>query len=120
MWRRLLFMPPIILAVAAVYYVVSQRQPPAVQSPTEDIRNVRTIIVSKTDFVPRITGFGTVNPGKTWKAVVQVAGEITYVHPNLKRGRILEKGTQIIRISSSDYEIGVARAKANISRVEAQ
>lgn len=120
MWRRLLFLPPVIIAVVVVYWAVSNRAPPTLEEPAEEVRNVRTIVASRVDLVPRVTGFGTVSPGKTWKAMVQVAGEITYLHPDLKRGRILNKGTEIIRISPSDYEIAAARAKANISLVEAQ
>jgi hypothetical protein len=48
---------------------------------------VRVIVAAQTDVVPSVSGFGTVQPGKTWKAVVQAAGEIEYVHPDLKRGR---------------------------------
>ncbi|QDY98929.1 efflux RND transporter periplasmic adaptor subunit [Nitratireductor mangrovi] len=120
MWRRLLFFPPVIAAAALVYWAANQRQPPATHDLAETVRDVRTIVAGEIDLVPRVTGFGTVNPGKTWKAVVQVPGEVTYVHPDLKRGRILAEGTEIIRISPSDTEIAIARAQANISRVEAQ
>ncbi|MBO6538032.1 MAG: hypothetical protein JJ969_01425 [Rhizobiaceae bacterium] len=120
MWRRLLFLPPVLIAGAIVYWAVSQREPPATLELTETARAVRTIVAAEVDVVPKVTGFGTVVPGTTWKATVQVGGEITYVHPNLKRGALLAAGTEIIRISPSDYEIAIARATSNISRVDAQ
>lgn len=71
MWRRLLFLPPVIIAVVVVYWAVSNRAPPTLEEPAEEVRNVRTIVASRVDLVPRVTGFGTVSPGKTWKAMVQ-------------------------------------------------
>lgn len=120
MWRKLLFFLPVIIAALAVYWAVGQRQPPVTVDPTEQARNVRTITVEPVALVPRVSGFGTVEPANRWDAIVQVAGEIVYVHPDLKRGKILPEGTEIIRISASDYELAIAQANANISQVDAQ
>jgi len=120
MWRKLLFLPPIILAVLVAVWATGQRQPPVTEERVEDAANVRVIVARESEIVPRVSGFGSVEPGRTWKAVAQASGEIAYVNPQLKRGAILDEGTEIFRISPADYEIAVARAQANISRVEAQ
>ncbi len=120
MWRKLLIVPPIMLGVLAIWWFVSQRQPPQIAAPQEEIRNVRVIEAQPIDFVPTVTGFGTVQPAKTWQAVVQAAGEVDYMHPGLKRGAIMPAGTEIIRISPRDYELAIAQAQANIGRADAQ
>lgn len=120
MWRKLLILPPVIAGILAVWWFASQRQLPQSVTPAEETRNVRVIEAALTDLVPSVSGFGTVQPGKTWKAVVQAAGEIEYVHPDLKRGAILSGGTEIIRISPRDYELSIARAKASIGQADAQ
>lgn len=120
MWRKLLILPPILAGILVVWWFVSQRQLPQSLPAAEEVRNVRVIEVTPVDVIPMVSGFGTVQPGKTWKALVQAAGEVEYVHPNLKRGAILPAGTEIVRISPLDYELAVARAKANIDRAEAQ
>ena len=120
MWRKLLFLPPVVAGILAVWWFASQRQLPQSVTPAEEARNVRVIIATPSDIVPSVTGFGSVQPGKTWKAVVQAAGEIEFVHPELQRGAILPAGTEIIRISPRDYELAIARARANIERADAQ
>jgi len=120
MWRKLLIVPPIMLGVFAVWWFVSQRQPPQITAPQEEIRNVRIIQAQRTDLVPTVSGFGTVQPAKTWQAVVQAAGEVDYMHPGLKRGAIMPAGTEIIRISPRDYQLAIAQAQANIGRADAQ
>jgi multidrug efflux system membrane fusion protein len=120
MWRKLLILPPVIAGILAVWWFAGQRQLPQSVTPPEETRNVRVIVAAQTDVVPSVSGFGTVQPGKTWKAVVQAAGEIEYVHPDLKRGAILSGGTEIIRISPRDYELSIARARANIGQANAQ
>lgn len=120
MFRKLLFFVPVIIGGLAVYWVSSQRQPPMRAEPAEIVRSVRFIEVQPIDLIPRVSGFGTVSPAKTWKAVVQAAGEIEFVHPDLRRGAILEGGTEIIRISPADYELAIARAEANIERIDAE
>ena len=114
MWRRLLILPPVIAGIAVVWWFVSQRQLPQTLPPAEEVRNVRIIEAVARDLVPTVSGFGTVQPGKTWKAVVQAAGEIEYVHPDLKRGASLPAGTGIVRSSPRDYELALAPAQAHL------
>ncbi|MEO1161426.1 MAG: efflux RND transporter periplasmic adaptor subunit, partial [Pseudomonadota bacterium] len=120
MWRKLLILPPILLGVFVVWWFVGQRQPPQTTAPQEEVRNVRIIEAVRADLIPTVSGFGTVQPAKTWQAVVQAAGEVEYKHPRLMRGAIMPAGTEIIRISPRDYELAIAQAEANISRADAQ
>ena len=120
MWRKLLIVPPILLGVFAIWWFASQRQPPQTTAAQEEVRNVRVIEAQRTDLVPTVSGFGTVQPAKTWQAIVQAAGEVDYMHPDLKRGAIMPAGTEIIRISPRDYELAIAQAQANIGRADAQ
>ena len=120
MWRKLLILPPILAGIFLVWWFASQRQLPQTLPRAEEVRNVRIIEVAPVKVVPTVSGYGTVQPGKTWRAVVQAAGEIEYVHPDLKRGAILPAGTEIVRISSRDYDLALAQAEANIDRADAQ
>ena len=78
MWRKLLIVPPILLGVFVIWWFVGQRQPPQTSAPQEEIRNVRVIQAQRTDLVPMVSGFGTVQPAKTWQAVVLAAGEVEF------------------------------------------
>jgi len=93
---------------------------PERKPPEERARAVRVITAEQVKLVPRVTGFGSVYPGAVWSAIAQVAGEVVYVHPGLKKGAILPAGTEIARISPADYELALTQAKANIRSAEAK
>ena len=120
MIRKLLFIPPILIGIAVLFYVVSLRQAPERKPPAETARAVRVIAAEPVRLVPRVTGFGSVYPGTVWSAIAQVGGEVVYVHPDLKKGAILPAGTEIVRISPADFVLAISQAQANIRSAEAK
>lgn len=118
--RILSFALPVGMA-AAVFALAMQRSQPPVQAPVaERATTVRVMDVKPVKFVPSVTGFGTVEPEKTWDAVAQVSGRIVYAHPNLRSGAILPKDTEIVRINPEDYDIAVRQAQANLDSASAR
>lgn len=117
--KKLLFLPPLLIGMAVLFYMASGRQTPERKPPEERVRSVRVITAEPVSLVPRVTGFGSIYPGTVWSAIAQVAGEVVYVHPDLKKGTILLAGTEIVRISPADYELAITQAKANIRSGEA-
>lgn len=120
MLKKLLIVPPILIAVGVLFFVINQKQPPERNPPTEQARQVRVIEAIPMVLVPRVLGFGEVKPDKTWNASAQVSGEIVYVHPDLKKGAILQAGTEIIQISKVDFELAIREAEANIRSAKAK
>ena len=80
---------------------------------------VRVQVIQSKPYAPRLVGFGEVQPELTWQAVAQVAGRITYRHPELKSGALISKGTVILTIDPLDYELLVTRAEATLQAAEA-
>lgn len=120
MVKKLLFIPPILIAIAVLMFLVSGRDAPERKPAQELARAVRVITAEPIRLVPRVTGFGSVDPGQVWNAIAQVSGEVVYVHPNLKKGAILSAGTEIVRISTADIDLTVSQAQANIRSAEAK
>ena len=120
MIRKLLFVPPILIGAAVLVIMVSGREPPERKPAQELGRAARVIVAEPVQLVPRVTGFGSVEPGTVWNAIAQVSGEIEYVHPNLKRGAILRAGTEIVRVSPADIDLVISQAQANIRATEAR
>lgn len=118
--RLILFIVPVFLGGAVLFILAASRELPAQKPPEELTRSVRVLSVAETDFIPRLRGYGIVSPARTWNAVAQVSGRIAYIAPNFKRGATLQKGTEIIRIASEDYEIAIRQADANIQAAEAK
>lgn len=118
--RRLLLLPPVLIAAGILAFVASRQAPPEREEPSETSRTVRTIEARSLDIVPTVTGYGTVQPATVWTAVAQVSGQIVYMHSNFRRGAVLDEGTEILRIDPTDYELAIAEAEANIRSAEAK
>ena len=118
--RRILILPPIILGVAILALVMKNKKAPEQVKAAEQSRSVRTIAITPTSVVPRILGYGVVEPGRIWNAVAQVSGRIIKVHPNFKKGALLKKGALIVQIAPDDYKIAIAQAQANIRAADAK
>jgi multidrug efflux system membrane fusion protein len=97
--KKLLFIPPILIGIAVLYFMASGREAPERKPPGERAQAVRVITAESVQLVPRVTGYGSIYPGTVWNGAAQVAGEVVYVHPQLKKGAILSAGTEIVRIS---------------------
>ena len=111
---------PIALGAMVLALVISVRKPPAQEDPSERTTSVRIITLKKEEFIPRVVGYGTVYPARTWNAVAQVSGRLDYVHPKFKRGNILKSGTEILRINPQDYELALRETLANIEAGKAK
>ena len=111
---------PIALGALVLAGVIFARKPPAQHPPSEQTTSVRIITLKKELFIPRVVGYGTVYPARTWTAVAQVSGRLEYVHPKFKRGNMLKSGTEILRINPRDYELALRETLANIEAGKAK
>ncbi len=78
------------------------------------------IVAKKRPFVPRATGYGFVEPATLLEASAEVSGRIIYMNPALRAGAFLSKGTEVLRIDPTDYELSLAQAKADLVAAKAQ
>ena len=118
--RKIIIFLPIILAVAIVVVLVRTRSGPSKKNIAEVGRPLRVITAPVVDLRPRSVGYGLAEPGRVWHAVAQVKGEVVSVHPKLEAGELVDKGSELLRINPADYELAVARLKANISQTQAK
>lgn len=73
---------------------------------------VRIVTVNPADVTPRLTGYGEIRAKRTWQAVAQVPGRITWRHPELQSGAHFPAGTRLVEIDPHDYELAVSRAES--------
>ncbi|MEM8812274.1 MAG: HlyD family efflux transporter periplasmic adaptor subunit [Pseudomonadota bacterium] len=118
--RGLLIVPPIVIGVALLYYATSNRAQPERVPPAEVGTAVRIVELKPRVFVPRVRGFGTVEPSSTWEAIAQVSARVTFVDPAFVRGGVVQKGQVLIRLAPEDYELAIAQSEANIQNYDAQ
>jgi multidrug efflux system membrane fusion protein len=118
--RPLLFLPPVIAGAALIALAVSSREAPAERAAEEAATTVRVLTVAPAPFTPRVSGFGVVEPARTWTATAQVAGRIAWISPEFRRGGRVAAGAEIARIADEDYRIARAQAAAQLAALDAR
>ncbi|MEG3638461.1 efflux RND transporter periplasmic adaptor subunit [Magnetococcus sp. PR-3] len=119
-WRKLRILPPIVLGVLIMIWVVKGKQPPSQIERQEPITSVRIIEVPRLTLTPTAEGYGPAEPARVWRAIPQVSGRVVYLHDRLKDGEILPKETLLVRIDPVDYELALAQANAELSELSVQ
>lgn len=110
------FFPIALIACLIIAIALVKLQPRMTHEPSAAlITPVNTIEVKAYTVRPAITGFGTVEPDILLESKSEVAGKITYVHPQLRNGAILQKDTVIIRIEQEDYQLALQQAQATVA-----
>ncbi len=118
--RGILILVPIVAGLALFVFFVKQPKDLKKKRVINQTKTVRTIQMKPVSVRPQVTGYGFVSPARTWKAVAEVSGQVSFVHPDLKSGSFLEKGTVIITIDPASYEFSVIEARESIESIDAQ
>lgn len=118
--RRVLIFLPVVVAIVVVAVLVRTRPGPSKKGESEVGRPLRVITVPAVELRPRSVGYGLAEPGRVWRAVVQVKGEAVSVHPKLDAGELVDQGSELLRINPADYKLAVAQLKANIAETQAK
>lgn len=118
--RRTAIVIPIILGVAAFWFMKGKRADPLALPVQEVARTLRVIEVPQVPLVPRVVGYGVAQAADRWSAVAQVKGRIVDVHPELKAGAILKEGELVLKIDPTEFEIRIAQLEAEIAEIESQ
>jgi RND family efflux transporter MFP subunit len=118
--RKLLILPPIAVGLLVLLLMSAGKQQPVQAERGEPKRTVRVVEAPLVDLVPMAEGYGQVQPARTWIAVSQVAGRVTSIHPRLRDGEILPRGTELVRLDPKDYELALAQAQAELTELNAR
>lgn len=91
----------------------AQKRPPAKVVPL-----VETEAVSPTRHQVVVAAMGTVVPAREVVLKSRVAGEIIRIHPEFVQGGRITRGTELLKIDPTDYELAIARKKSAIADAE--
>ena len=81
---------------------------------------VRVMTVVPQDVRPIVTAWANVRAAKTWVAVSEVRGQVTWRHPDLRVGGLIHQGTEVLRTDPVEYELAQAQAQADLSALAAE
>ncbi|WP_372722368.1 efflux RND transporter periplasmic adaptor subunit [Novipirellula sp.] len=118
--KRLMVIPPIVLAVVAYAWLVKHSPPLTAQTEAETSRMLETVVVQRMDVRPKVSGYGTAKYARSWRAVTQVEGRIDQIHPELRPGSMIQEGEVLLEIDDSDYRSLVDQLNATIDQQDAE
>lgn len=118
--RKLLFFPVLAVGIAILVVAIKMKPDLPVKPAGDRARLVNVMPLELKAMAPIAIGFGKVTPKLEWKAIAEVTGKIVYRNPELEKGRILQAGTEILRIDPLDYELKLAQAEADLSSSKTQ
>ncbi|WP_419175397.1 efflux RND transporter periplasmic adaptor subunit [Desulfosediminicola sp.] len=118
--KKLLFFIPIIAGVIVIANMVINKQGPTRPERAEQRRAVSVVTAMPMTIVPKVTGYGYVQPTDTWEALPEVSGKIVEIHPELNKGTFVTKGELLVRIDPQSYGLAESRSVASIMNLEAQ
>ncbi len=116
----LITLPLAAFGLGVLAYFIANSPPPERVEIEERTTAVRVIVAQRQSVAPTVTGFGVVSPARTFEAIAQVGGTVEYVNPELLKGGILPKGDVLLRLSTEDFTLAIAQARANIRAAEAK
>jgi RND family efflux transporter MFP subunit len=118
-FKRAIILPVIILvALAAVIAVLKSRPPIQHENIQFPEKAVEVLTLKKTPFRARAKAYGNVEPSVLLKTKAEVSGKIAYLHPQLKKGGSLAKGTVVLRIEPTTFEFSLSQSEAGLAGTE--
>jgi multidrug efflux system membrane fusion protein len=118
--KKLLFFIPVAAGVLLLFTMVNNKKGPSRPQLAEQPRPVNVVIAHPMTIIPRVTGYGYVQPTETWEALPEVSGKIVEIHPELEKGAFIAKGDLLVRIDPQSYGFAETRGLASVMSVDAQ
>lgn len=108
-----IFLPLLLItAIAIVVSLVKTKAPVVHQKVGYPVKTVEVITATKIPFRARAMAFGNVEPAVVLNTKSEVSGKISYKHADLQKGASLAKGTVVLRIEPTTFEISLTESMA--------
>lgn len=118
--KRLIFFVPVIAGLLFIVTMVKNKQEPDRPETKERSRAVSAIQVEPMTVIPRVVGYGYVEPTESWAAIPEVSGKVIERHPELKKGAFFSRGDVLLRLDPESYGLAKTRGTASVMNVDAQ
>jgi RND family efflux transporter MFP subunit len=121
MMRKLVI--PGLVVIASIFGAVtllatSPKLTPSVPEPVPT--TVRIVNVVPQPVRLTVSSQGTATPNTESDLIPEVSGRVVWLSPVLVAGGYFEKGAPLLRLDTQDYEAAVSRARAGVTRAEAE
>ena len=113
--RTFMVVVPTALGAVAIFYAGSLKKLPEPTAATRQPALVRVITVEPIDLIPRVSGYGTVEPVREWRAVARIEGEVIDVAKALAPGDVIPAGKLVFRIDETALRLDLATVDAQLA-----
>ncbi|HEM46123.1 MAG TPA: biotin/lipoyl-binding protein, partial [Alphaproteobacteria bacterium] len=110
----------LLLGFLIAVVLVLARQTPRRDEATARAPTLTTIEVQPLPFRLVARGYGVVRPAESWQATANVPGRVVERHPDLESGHLVRKGTLLLVLDPSRYELAIAQAEADLISLAAE
>lgn len=110
----------LFLGVASFTGLLKSKKKIERQDSLKPVPLLRSIEVKPQTAQIEIDAYGTMQSKNILEVRPEVTGVIEWVHPQFNKGGFLSKGTSLFRIETSEYEIQLKQAQAQVSLNTAQ
>ncbi|MCK4871313.1 MAG: hypothetical protein KAS72_01190 [Phycisphaerales bacterium] len=117
-WRWILPAAIIVVGAAAAGLLLRGDPAPQARAAGDAGRVVRYVVAERRNVRAELRGYGNVKPARTWTAVAQVVGKVTYKHTELEPGQPVLAGTVLLRIDRHEYELTLKQYEATHAQAE--
>ena len=111
-----------IVVLACGYLAMNKlaklKKPPIEAKQSEQVLQVKGLLVRTEDIQTTLTGYGEVKSINTVSISPEVSGRVVYVHPRLEVGGIIPRGHTLIKIDSRAYAAAQKEADAALHQLE--
>ena len=116
--RRSWFIVPVLIALIILLVATRMKSPPGKVEVSERAVKVRVIEAPNIAIVPKALGYGTTKAARTWEAVAEVAGQVAWIADDLKSGKLIDEGTELLRINDASYQLALTQAETQLNALE--
>jgi RND family efflux transporter MFP subunit len=113
--RLLAITIPLTFGALTVIYSENLKQPPAAKEKQRPPTAVRVVTMAPMDLLPRVSGFGTIEPAREWRAVARVEAEVIETAADLANGEVVSAGSVLLRLDDTDLQLSLAQNDAQMS-----
>lgn len=110
----------LVVGFVAAGGMIATRRTPASVSPDRPLPVVRVERATPARVQLTVSTRGTVEPRTESDLFAEVSGRVVWVSSRLAAGGFVEPDDVLVRIDPTDYEIGLARARAALSRATSE
>jgi RND family efflux transporter MFP subunit len=112
--KRLLLIPPLLIAGIALLLAPSMKQAPPQSQTTATPKVVRVMQLSPRKIQPSATGYGYIQPTIDWQVQSELAGTVIWISEQLDNGSIIKKGETILKIDPAPFLLTKAQIEAQL------